>query len=129
MTPYALLLQACGLSQREAADLHDVRLDTVKSWAAGRREAPPAAIGELRALWWRIRSTANKAIEAIRARRAPGAVDDIEIPYPETDEQARALGLPCVGAWRAVTAIVIAKVETPIRLVARARTGGKHDDQ
>ena len=69
----------------------------------------------MRALWWRIRSTANKAIEAVRTKRAPGAVGEIEIPFPETDDDAQALGLPSVGAWRAVTAIVVAKIETPIR--------------
>ena len=39
MTLYRLLLSRVGLSQADAAILHQVRLDTIKSWCAGRARA------------------------------------------------------------------------------------------
>lgn len=49
-TLYAACLRRLGLSQPEAAVLHAVRLDTVKSWCAGRNRPPAGAWDELRAL-------------------------------------------------------------------------------
>jgi hypothetical protein len=47
-TLYAACLSRLGLSQAEAAVLHDVRLDTVKSWSAGRNPVPAGAWDDLR---------------------------------------------------------------------------------
>lgn len=47
-TLYAACLSRLGLSQSEAAALHKVRLDTVKSWSAGRNPVPAGAWDELR---------------------------------------------------------------------------------
>lgn len=54
MTPFALLLDRCGLSHREAAAYLSVRLDTVRSWSLGRNRTPPGVIEELRLLYRRI---------------------------------------------------------------------------
>ncbi len=118
MTPCALLLQACGLSHREAAELLGVRIDTVKSWSAGRNRAPAGVIAELRALHGRIEAAAGAAVRAIEATGAA----DIEIGYPADDHEARALGLPCVGAWRAMAAIVVARTRGHARLAPRGST-------
>lgn len=48
-TLYAACLSRLGLSQAGAAALHNVRLDTVKSWSSGRNGVPPGAWAELRA--------------------------------------------------------------------------------
>lgn len=48
-TLYAACLARLGLSQSEAAALHGVRLDTVKSWSSGRNRVPAGAWGDLRA--------------------------------------------------------------------------------
>lgn len=48
-TLYAACLSRLGLSQPEAATLHNVRLDTVKSWSSGRNPVPQGAWGDLRA--------------------------------------------------------------------------------
>lgn len=48
-TLYAACLSRLGLSQSGAAALHSVRLDTVKSWSAGRNPVPPGAWADLRA--------------------------------------------------------------------------------
>lgn len=118
MTPYALLLQACGLSHREAAELHGVRLDTVKSWSAGRNRAPPGVLAELRDLYATIRRAADAALDLIE-ERAPA---EIEIGYPTDDHEARALGFPCVGAWRAMAALVVAEADRPVVLSPRGAT-------
>src|SRR5690606_5886364 len=47
-TLYAACLSRLGLSQAQAAALHGVRLDTVKSWSAGRNPIPEGAWAELR---------------------------------------------------------------------------------
>ena len=47
-TLYAACLSRLGLSQAQAAALHSVRLDTVKSWSAGRNPVPEGAWAELR---------------------------------------------------------------------------------
>lgn len=48
-TLYAACLARLGLSQAGAAAVHGVRLDTVKSWSAGRNRVPDGAWDELRA--------------------------------------------------------------------------------
>ena len=47
-TLYAACLSRLGLSLAGAAALHDVRLDTVKSWSSGRNRIPDGAWAELR---------------------------------------------------------------------------------
>jgi len=47
-TLYAACLSRLGLSQPEAATLHKVRLDTVKSWSSGRNRVPDGAWEDLR---------------------------------------------------------------------------------
>lgn len=47
-TLFSAVLSRLGLSQSEAAELLGVRPDTVKSWAAGRRNVPPGVWDELR---------------------------------------------------------------------------------
>jgi len=121
MTPYALMLQACGLSIREAAAFHGVREDTVKSWSSGRARDghPDGPLRELRALHDRIATAAEAALALIEAR--PDAAE-IEIGYPADDHEARALGFPCVGAWRAMAAQVVAELGRPVTLVPRGST-------
>src|SRR5271154_5899212 len=59
-TPFAVLAERCGLSQREAAEFLKVRLDTIKSWCAGRNVAKPAVLAELRALYANIQAAADE---------------------------------------------------------------------
>jgi len=117
--PYNLLRLRCGLSQPEAARLHNVRLDTVKSWCAGRNRPPPAVLAELRALHARIERAAAEALAAIAA--APGA-DEIELGYAADDHEAEGLGWPCVGAQAAMLGLVLARLDRPVHLVPRGST-------
>lgn len=61
MTTFACALQICGLSQKEAADYFDVRIDTVKSWSAGRNAVPAGVWDMLAGLWRRIEDAADDA--------------------------------------------------------------------
>ena len=108
MTPFALLASLAGLSHREAAEFLNVRVDTAKSWSAGRRACPAYALDELKAL-------------IARQERAAREPDAIELGYPADDAEARALGWTCVGAWRAMAARLLA-VEPRARLVPRGST-------
>lgn len=117
-TLYALLIDRCGLSQREAAELHGVRIDTVKSWSSGRNRAPKGVIDELRDLYAKIDRSAKEALERIHRLRP----DIIEIGYCADDAEAQTLGWPCCGAHDAMIGIIAAKCGKDIILVSRGST-------
>lgn len=62
-TIYAACLSRLGLSQAEAAGIHSVRLDTVKSWSSGRNPVPPGAWDDLREYERRIVDRAEEIRE------------------------------------------------------------------
>lgn len=105
ITPFALLLARCGLSHREAAQVLDVRLDTVKSWASGRNPTSPGAMDELRALYRRIETAAADALANRADPDDPAIVDCLA----RTDADAALRGWPCVGAQAAVIGLVVAQ--------------------
>ena len=72
-TLYSACLSRLGLSQAGAAALHDVRLDTVKSWASGRYRVPAGAWNDLRTLESRIVDHSEAMREAWDAN--PGAIE------------------------------------------------------
>jgi hypothetical protein len=121
-TTFALLCERCGLSVREAAEFLDTRLDTVKSWSSGRREAPPGAIDELRGLYAHIERAAAEGLAMIRRPR-PGTLPQlVELGLASDDAEARALGWPCIGAHAAVLGLVAARATLPIEIVPRGAT-------
>lgn len=122
MTSFALLCGVCGLSHREAADMLGVRLDTVKSWSAGRNRAPDGVLDDLRKLAQQIGRAADEAL-ALIIEKAPPVV---ELGYAADDVEARSLGWPCIGAQRAAFGRVIAGIPdgVQIRLVPRGSTIG-----
>lgn len=125
MTPFAILCAHAGLSHREAGDFLGVRLDTVKSWSAGRNRTAPGALDELRALIARQAKAADEAVAQIaRLAKSHGAPDKIEIGYPASDHEARSLGWPCVDAWAAMAARVLVASPIPISLVPCGSTPG-----
>jgi len=74
-TLYAACIARLGLSLPGAAQLHNVRLDTVKSWSAGRNPVPEGAWSELRA----YEAAIVDRSEAIReAWEDAGEIRDIE---------------------------------------------------
>lgn len=102
---YNLLRETCGISQAEAAEFHEARLDSVKSWSSDRRAAPAGVIRELRDLAKKI----NSAGLAYSAYLSPeGVRQPIKIGVPHDDLDARHCGFPSLGvALRAVSVAIL----------------------
>lgn len=83
-TLYAACLSRLGLSQSEAAALHGVRIDTVKSWSSGRNNVPQGAWDELRAYEAQI----VDGSEELRERWENAGSPEIEIDESEADGPA-----------------------------------------
>ena len=109
-TPFKLLCDRCGLSQREAADFLGARLDTVKSWASGRNRAPAGVIAELRKLHATIERAAGELVAEVKKRRP----DELALFLARTDDEARDRGWPCIGAMAAAIGIVAARTDLPV---------------
>lgn len=80
-TVYSACLSRLGLSQAAAARLHNVRPDTVKSWAQGRNRPPPNVFNDLRALEAKIVDHA----EQMREEWAAAAVRQVHIDASDAD--------------------------------------------
>lgn len=120
MTPFSVLAALAGLTLHEAGALCGVRHDSARQWATGRRAAPPGALDDLRVLIARQELATEEAVAQIsRLAKSHGGPDEIEIGYPADDHEAQSLGWPCVGAWAAMAARVIAAAPVPIVLVPR----------
>lgn len=97
----------CGLSNREAAAYLGVMESAVEKFRRGAKTAPIGTLRDLQQLWTVIDDAAVNAAEAIADDGILSRADDIEIGYPADDNEAQALGLPCVGAWRQMLARII----------------------
>lgn len=119
-----LLIEACGLSHREAAEFLGVRIDTVGSWyRSPPKSARPGVLAELRALHAAQRRAAANMIRAARQQvKALGTPDAIELAIASDDYEARQRGWPCVGAQRQMYAMVAARLDYPFMLVPRGST-------
>lgn len=120
-TPFAILADRCGLSQREAADFHKVRLDTVKSWCAGRNAAKPSVLAELRALHGVIVAAAEnlaKSNERLleQQRRRDLLPRGIVFGLAETDDVARAYGFPSRGPYMAAVGLALLQLPDDVAI-------------
>jgi hypothetical protein len=118
-TLYALLRNRCGLSLKEAAAFHDVHIHTVTSWSSGRNQAPASAIAELRELYYRMRTAVRYGIKEITERRHQFGLKRIELAIASSDEHARELGLPCVGAHAAMLGMLAGRLTIETVIVPR----------
>lgn len=118
MTAFYGLATLCGLSHREAADFLGVKIDRVKSWSAGRNGTPVGIIDELRLLHARQRRAAAHNLAVIRKTKP----ELIQFGIASDDHEARIAGWPCVGAQRAMYALVIARMSVPTRIVPAGST-------
>lgn len=108
MTTYNTLLSASGLSLREAADYHNVRLDTVKSWSSGRNGVPDGAIDEIYNLVARQLQAAQQAANHITTTiEQRGTPEDIELGICTDDHEAQSLGWPCASTHKVVIGLTI----------------------
>ena len=118
MTPFALLLQLSGLSQREATSVLNTSPSSIDKMARGVRSTPPGIIAEMRDLISRQERTANEALDVLSGLEA----DIFELGYPVDDHEAQTLGWPCVGAWSGMAARVVAGTHRTVKLVPRGST-------
>jgi hypothetical protein len=108
---YDLMRQRCGLSQAEAAEYHEVRLDTVKSWCSHRRPAPPKAVDELRDLYDKITAGGIAYAEEVKRgglQRNEAGDGVYRVGVPVQDSDARAAHWPALGPCMAAVAVAIA---------------------
>lgn len=107
-THFAILCSACGLSQREAAVLLNVRPDTVRSWAIGRNPVPDGAMTELAKLFAHIHAQAENGLKILNEMtRKHGKPTVIDLNLASDDAEARSLGFPCASAQAASLGILI----------------------
>jgi hypothetical protein len=132
-TPFAVLAERCGLSQREAAEFLKVRIDTVKSWCAGRNVAKPAVLAELRGLYASIRAAADRLAQdnerLLEQQRERGVGQrGIVFGLAETDDVARAFGFPSQGPYVAAIGLALLRLPDDVAIVMQPQsypgTGG-----
>lgn len=97
MSAFKLALSVCGLSQQEAADFLDTRLDTVKSWCTDRNPPPIGVWKLLASLFEQIQDAADGAadvmvLEGIDARSWNNIEADLTNDALPTDGALRAAG-------------------------------------
>jgi hypothetical protein len=117
---YDLLREACGLSQTEAAEYQDVKLDSVKSWCSDRRPAPIPVIAQLQELMRLIERSGKDFAAKMKPDYEKGACI-IGLPHDEKD--ARACGFPSKTAHLRAIAITLSRLPdgAAIQLVERDR--------
>lgn len=120
MTPFALLINLAGLSQREAGATFGISPSMIDKMTRGHRAAPQSLLDDVRDLIDRQDEAATQAIQMIMTR----GHTEVEIGYPADDYEAQALGWPCVGAWRAMAARVVAALDGPVTLTPRGSSLG-----
>lgn len=109
-TTFSLLLQASGLSQREAAVFLGVSPSSVDKWSRAVKSAPEGAETELAALVAEIDLGALDSTEAALdlLRQAGMPPDAVRLGLASDDEEARQMGLPTVSAHAAMLGRVAA---------------------
>lgn len=127
MSLYASLQGLCGLSNREAAEFFRVSPSSIDKWRLSTRNPPPrGALEALADLHARQRKAAQAMIEIVQEQiNAHGPKGGIELGFCSDDAEAQSLGWPCVGAHRAVLAMVAAAViplGTEVDFVPRGST-------
>jgi hypothetical protein len=105
-----LLCDRCGLSVDEAARFLEVDAETVRLWSAGRQACPDAYIAQMRLLYRQISAMAEQAMRHfVNFTQTQGSPAEVELGLAKDDVAAQRLGLPCVGAHRAVLGMVVAR--------------------
>ncbi|WP_427024878.1 hypothetical protein ACP4J4_02755 [Aureimonas ureilytica] len=103
------LLSDCGLSRRDAASAFGVPPETVDHWRAEDDGVPIAVLDALTRLDRQIDATAEQTLARLAAMPGVERPDVIELGVATTDEEARSLGLPCVGAHRALLGRIVVR--------------------
>jgi hypothetical protein len=121
---YNLLREACGISQAEAAEFHEARLDSVKSWCSDRRPAPIGAINQLQSLARRIRKSGHEFGNLLNSL-VDELVPSVTVYLPHDDADARAHGFPSTAAQLQAIAIAIALLPDDVEVRLQTRDAGQ----
>ena len=117
------LLKNTGLSNRESAAFLKVSVDTVKSWASGRRTCPQGVLIELCSLIEKQKICAKNVINIIKFN---ADVENYELGFCCDDDEAQRLGFPFKSAHDAVLRMVLLDLKyydiLKIKLVPRGST-------
>lgn len=112
MSTYKACRQLCGLTQTDAADFHQVSVDTIKAWDKGRSIPRQGVWTELASLWKQIEDACDGAAGAIEF----GEVDFRKV-LASVEADISGNELPMEGARRASGAmallITISEIEGP----------------
>ena len=127
ITPFAVLAERCGLSQREAAEFLKVRIDTVKSWGAGRNIAKPEVLAELRGLYAHIQAAAEELVQHVAGlleQQWERGIKQRAIVFgvAETDDVARAFGFPSLGPYMAAIGLVLMRLPDDVVIVTEPQS-------
>ncbi|MBW7837990.1 MAG: hypothetical protein H3C28_15290 [Sphingomonadales bacterium] len=113
MTFFSAILTGLGLSHRESAAFFNVRLDTVRSWSAGRNPVPAGVWAQAHALAVQQERAAR---EVLAAWQEAGESDEIVLGLASDDYDAQSLGWPCRGAQMAAFRRLWEKLPPQVRL-------------
>lgn len=114
MIAFKLLVSLCGLTLRETAAYVGAGNDTARSWSSGRNRCPDNVISRLRELAARQERAARRIL--LRIAKLDTRPAGIVLYYPADDEQARAIDWPCVNAWSAMAARIVAGTSMQVLL-------------
>lgn len=121
MTPFHLMVNLTGLSQREAGDFLEIAPASVDKMARGKIKTPDGIMTELHGLHDRQRNAAAQAIAMIRERGE--AQVELGLAADDYEAQSPPLGWPCVGAQAGMMALIIAGCpDVKFRIVPRGST-------
>lgn len=115
-TLYGILLSATGLSHREAAALHGVKQDTVKSWSTGRNPANDGVIGGLAKIVENIQYAVDEI--SAKAREAEREESVIVLEIAGDNLEAKELGWPTASVQSRSVAMVAVQA---LKLGAKVR--------
>jgi hypothetical protein len=119
---YNLLRETCGISQAEAVEFHQARLDSVKSWCSDRRPVPAGVIRELKALARKINAAGLAYAAQLMALKTMQTVD---VGVPSDDFDARHCGFPSLGASMRAISIAITELPDDVEIHIGPRVRGQ----
>ncbi len=106
MTTFKRAIQACGLSQSEAAELLGVSLPTIKAWSRGRNPVPSGVWTMLADLFCDIQDCADFGAHVMETEGIrPEAYSNIEISGPPESELPNKSTREIAGAMALLIAI------------------------
>lgn len=117
-TKFNILLSSSCLSQREAAEYLNISTSSVDKMNRGKNPAPDGVIELLIELIRKQHNAAHHQLDIIEQ----SDVDLVHINAPSDDDEARAMGWPCLNAWKGMAAILVAWSPTPVKIVPRGTT-------